>query len=148
MIHKPKLPPVQGYVEVDVDGVRMYREISTGELVGDTDPDIEEIVSSILGEREERAMYYINAQPNESGNYGNPMGQPFTGSVSLPDYLLSDYISAKGFVIPSVENGAVVSLEVNQEALDSYNAEHPDVPEPEPKPTTEDILNALLGVTE
>ena len=93
-------------------------------------------------------MYYINAQPNESGNYGNPMGQPFPGSVGLSDDLLGAYIEAKGFVIPSIENGAVVSLEVNQEALDSYNAEHPDVLEPEPQPTTEDILNALLGVNE
>lgn len=93
-------------------------------------------------------MYYINAKPKESGNYGNPMGQPFQGSVCLPDDLLIDYINAKGFVTMTVENGAVVSLEVNKEALDSYNAEHPEVPEPEPQPTTEDILNALLGVTE
>ena len=93
-------------------------------------------------------MYYINAQPNKSGDYGNPMSQHFPGSVALPDDLLSDYISAKGFVIPSVENGEAVSLEVNKEALDSYNAEHQDVPEPDQQPTTEDILNALLGVTE
>ena len=93
-------------------------------------------------------MYYINAQPNASGNYGNPMGQPFSGSVALPADLLSDYINAKGFVIPVIENGQVVSLEVNQTALDTYNEEHPDLPEPEPQPTTEDILNALLGVTE
>ena len=93
-------------------------------------------------------MYYINATHNESGNYGNPMGQPFPGSVAMPDDLLSDYINAKGFVIPAIENGSVVSLEVNQAALDAYNAEHPDVPEPEPQPTTEDILNALLGVNE
>lgn len=73
-------------------------------------------------------MYYINAQPNASGNYGNPMGQPFPGSVALPDDLLSDYINAKGFVIPSVENGAVVSLEVNQEALTAYEAANqPDI---------------------
>ena len=78
-------------------------------------------------------MYYINATPNESGNYGNPMGQPFAGSVSLPANLLSAYIEAKGFVIPSVENGDVVSLEVNQDALDAYNAEHPDAPEPTPE---------------
>lgn len=93
-------------------------------------------------------MYYINAQPNASGNYGNPMGQPFQGSVSLPDDLLSDYISAKGFVIPVIENGEVVSLEVNQEALDAYNAEHPEAPEPDQQPTTEEILDTLLGVTE
>lgn len=78
-------------------------------------------------------MWYINATPNESGNYSNPMGQPFPGSVSLPDDLLSDYISAKGFVIPTIEDGAVVSLEVNQKALDAYLVEHPDQPEPTPE---------------
>lgn len=78
-------------------------------------------------------MFYINAQPNASGNYGNPMGQPFHGSVGLPDDLLGAYIEAKGFVIPSIENGAVVSLEVNKEALDAYDAEHPDQPEPTPE---------------
>ena len=90
-------------------------------------------------------MYYINAQPNASGNYGNPRGQPFSGSVTLPADLLSAYIEAKGFVIPAVENGQVVSLEVNQDALDAYHAEHPDVPV-EPEPTTEEILDTLLGV--
>lgn len=90
-------------------------------------------------------MYYIQAQPNASGNYGNPKGQPFSGSVALPDYLLSDYINAKGFVTLTIENGAVVSLEVNQEAYDAYMDEHPDVPV-EPEPTTEEILDALLGV--
>lgn len=93
-------------------------------------------------------MYYINATPNASGNYGNPKGQPFPGSVALPDGLLSDYINAKGFVLPVIENDYVVSLEVNQDALDAYNAEHPDAPEPDQQPTTEDILNVLLGVTE
>ena len=92
-------------------------------------------------------MYYINATPNESGNYGNPMGQVFPGCVALPDDLLSDYINAKGFVIPSIENGAVVAVAVNQEALDAYLAEHPDQPEPEPEPTTEELFNILLGVT-
>ena len=77
-------------------------------------------------------MYYINATPNELGNYGNPMGKPFPGSVDLPDGLLSDYIAAKGFVLPVIENGQVESLVVNEEALDAYNAEHPDIPEPEP----------------
>lgn len=73
-------------------------------------------------------MYYINETPNESGNYGNPMGQHFPGSVSLPDDLLIDYINAKGFVIPVIENGSVVSLEVNQEALDTYEAANqPDI---------------------
>lgn len=67
-------------------------------------------------------MYYINAQPNASGNYGNPMGQPFSGSVALPADLLSAYIEAQGFVRPVIENGQVASLAVNEEALAAYEA--------------------------
>lgn len=92
-------------------------------------------------------MYYINATPNESGSYGNPTSLPFPGSVALPDELLDAYIQAKGFVYLEVEDGEVVTVEVNQEALGAYLAEHPDQPEPEPEPTTEQILNTLLGVT-
>ena len=91
-------------------------------------------------------MYYINATPNESGNYGNPMGQVFPGCVALPDELLGPYIEAKGFVYLEIENGEVVAVEVNQEALDAYLAEHPDQPETEPEPTSEDLFNILLGV--
>lgn len=91
-------------------------------------------------------MFYIKAQPNESGNYGNPMGQPFPGCVALPDELLDPYIQARGFVYLEIENGEVVAVEVNQDALDAYLAEHPDQPEPEPKPTSEDLFNILLGV--
>ena len=93
-------------------------------------------------------MYYINATPRESGDYGNPMGQVFPGCVALPDELLSAYIDAKGFVFLELERAeevpipllltgikefyVVTALEVNQEALDAYRAEHPDIPEPEP----------------
>lgn len=93
-------------------------------------------------------MYYINAQPNASGNYGNPMGQPFSGSVTLPADLLSAYIEAKGFVIPAVEDGVVASLEVNQGALDAYHADHPETPEPDPTPTVEDRVTALESAIE
>ena len=93
-------------------------------------------------------MYYINATPRESGDYGNPMGQPFHGCVALPDELLGAYIEAKGFVFLELEQAkevpiplllkgikefyVVTAVEVNQEALDAYHAEHPDIPEPEP----------------
>lgn len=90
-------------------------------------------------------MYYINAQPNASGNYGNPKGQPFPSSVALPDAFLSAYIEAKGFVIPAVEDGQVASLEVNQGAYDAYMEDHPDMPA-QPEPTTDEILDVLLGV--
>lgn len=37
-ITKPMLPPKAGYVEVEVDGVRTYRNVSTGVLIGDEAP--------------------------------------------------------------------------------------------------------------
>lgn len=90
-------------------------------------------------------MYYISENPTTNGNHGNPKGQPFHGCVGLPADLLSAYIEAQGFVRPVIENGQVASLEVNQEALDAYLAEHPDVPA-QPEPTTDEILDVLLGV--
>lgn len=78
-------------------------------------------------------MYYINSTPNGSGYHGNPMGQPFPNCVTLPDDLLSPYLAAKGFVTLTVENGAVTSLETNQEALDAYEADPPDLPPEEPE---------------
>lgn len=86
-------------------------------------------------------MYYINTQ---GPNHRNPMGQPFPNSVSLPDTLLMDYINTKGFCTLTIEDGAVTALVVDREALDAYNAEHPDV-EPEKPVTVEELLAALLG---
>lgn len=80
-------------------------------------------------------MYYINTQ---GPNHGNPMGQPFPGCVALPDELLSAYLDTKGFCALTIEDGAVTALAVDQEALDAYNAEHPEV-EPEKPVTMEDL---------
>ena len=80
-------------------------------------------------------MYYINTQ---GPNHGNPTSTPFPNSVSLPDTLLMDYINTKGFCTLTVQDGAVTALAVDQEALDAYNAEHPDV-EPEKPVTVEDL---------
>lgn len=82
-------------------------------------------------------MYYINPTGQ---NHGNPMGQPFSNSVSLPDTLLIDYINTKGFCTLTVQDGAVTALVVDQEALDAYNKDHPDV-EPEKPTTIEDLKN-------
>ena len=78
-------------------------------------------------------MYYINPTPNKTGNHGNPMGQPFPTCVTLPDDLLSPYLAAKGFVTLTVEDGAVTSLETNQEELEAYEAAHPDLPPEKPE---------------
>lgn len=89
-------------------------------------------------------MYYVNATPRESGDYGNPMGQPFPGCAALPDELLGPYIEAMGFVYLEIENEEVVAVEVNLEALDAYLAEHPDQPEPEPEQTP-DVWDELAA---
>jgi hypothetical protein len=86
-------------------------------------------------------MYYINTQ---GPNHGNPTTIPFPNSVSLPDTLLMDYINTKGFCTLTVQDGTVTALVVDQEELDAYNAEHPDV-EPEKPVTVEELLAALLG---
>ncbi len=70
-------------------------------------------------------MYYIN---QTGANKGNPISQPFPGCVALPDYLLHPYLTTKGFATITVENGEVANLEVNQEALDAYDAANkPDI---------------------
>ena len=86
-------------------------------------------------------MYYINTQ---GPNRGNPISTPFPNSVSLPDTLLMDYINTKGFCTLTIEDGAVTALVVDKEALDAYNAEHPEV-EPEKPVTVEELLAALVG---
>lgn len=87
-------------------------------------------------------MYHINAKHTESGNYGNPMGQPFDGCITLPDDLLTPYIEARGFVTLTLDGNTVTAVETNQDALDAYLAEHPDT-DPVPTPTNEERLSAL-----
>lgn len=41
MINRPTLPPKRGYVEVEVDGVRLYRNAVTGVLERDETPSME-----------------------------------------------------------------------------------------------------------
>lgn len=71
-------------------------------------------------------MYYINSTPNTSGNYGNPMGQPFSGCRNLPDELLSTYIEARGFVTLTTDGDTVTEVETNQDALEAYLALNPE----------------------
>lgn len=77
-------------------------------------------------------MYFIDSQPNESGNHGNPQSTRFSNSVALPDSLIPDYINCRGFALLTVKHNTVISLEVNQAALDTYLAAHPDEPSPAP----------------
>lgn len=86
-------------------------------------------------------MYYINPTTH---NHGNPMGQPFPDCIALPDELLSAYLDTRGFCTLTVEGNKVTAVTVNQEALDAYLRDHPDV-EPENPVTVEELLAALLG---
>ena len=91
-------------------------------------------------------MYYINPEPNESGNYGNPRGEAFDGALALPDELLNDYIEAKGFVYLEAKNGIVILARLNKQAYDAYvNA----IPEPKTDPQARiDELKQKLADTD
>lgn len=67
-------------------------------------------------------MYYINIEPNEAGNHGNPVSNCGEGMVLLPDELLSDYIQTMGFATIRITDDFVSSVTINQEAYDAYIA--------------------------
>ena len=95
-------------------------------------------------------MNIIQINANESG--GRPPmqswnGAPPAGYALVPDTLdTSVCYDFMGFVTIELEGSTVAAMTGNQEALDAYKA---SLPEPvEPPPTTEEILNAMLGVSE
>lgn len=50
MITKPQLPPKAGYVEVEVDGIRTYKNVSTGVLIDNEveTPDLQADMAELL----------------------------------------------------------------------------------------------------
>lgn len=54
-ISKPMLPAKKGYVEVEVDGKRTYRNVDTGVLIGDEviAPTDSDILDTLLGVSED-----------------------------------------------------------------------------------------------
>ena len=50
MITKPQLPPKAGYVEVEIDGVRTYKNVVTGILIDDEveTPDLQADMAELL----------------------------------------------------------------------------------------------------
>ena len=55
-IHRPQLPPKNGYVEVEIDGRRTYRNVETGILIDDETEtrDVETIIIETLIDQEIR----------------------------------------------------------------------------------------------
>lgn len=69
MIKKPKLPPKAGYVEVEVNGKRTYRNIETGELIGHetilTDKQRVSALEEALAQTDETAIELYEAQAEQ-----------------------------------------------------------------------------------
>lgn len=93
-------------------------------------------------------MIYIDKNPNPSGAYPNAKNQPFPDCIALTDEQAAVFFEYNGFVtVTQTESG--VTVEPNTEAWEAWKASLPDPePEPEAEPTTEEILNAMLGVSE
>lgn len=70
-------------------------------------------------------MYYLNNSPNESGNYGNPMRQPFNNCIQLPEELLNTYLDSNGFVTLTIENNIITNIEQNTEAYNAWKESLP-----------------------
>ena len=93
--------------------------------------------------------WIIQRVANETGTRGN---QTWSGVVPPDGYvwtteedIINVYAPFMGFVDLEIDGDTAVKMTGNQELLDRYKAEHPD-PEPqEPEPSTDDVLNALIG---
>ena len=95
------------------------------------------------------SKWIIQRVANETGMRGN---QTWNGAVPPDGYvwtteedIMNVYAPFMGFVDLEIDGDTAVKMTGNQELLDKYKAEHPD-PEPqEPEPSTDDVLNALIG---
>ena len=95
------------------------------------------------------SRWIIQRVANETGTRGN---QTWSGAVPPDGYVWTteeDIMNVcapfMGFVDLEIDGDTAVKMTGNQELLDKYKAEHPD-PEPqEPEPSTDDVLNALIG---
>ena len=95
------------------------------------------------------SKWIIQRVANEIGTRGN---QTWNGAVPPDGYvwtteedIMGVYVPFMGFVDLEIDGDTCTKMTGNQELLDKYKAEHPD-PEPqEPEPSTDDVLNALIG---
>lgn len=55
----------------------------------------------------------------------------------------SVFYDFRGFVHLTIKDGVCTEITGNQEALDAYLADHPDLPEPEPTPTLDSRVSVL-----
>lgn len=88
-------------------------------------------------------MIYLDPTPNPSGAYPNPKLQPFPGGIPLEGEGEKLFFQYNGFVTLG-EDGSVTP---NTQAWEEWTSSQPPETEPEPEPTTDELLNILLGVT-
>lgn len=96
--------------------------------------------------------WIIQRDANESGSRGNQTWNAATlpeGYVwTTEEDIMNIYVPFMGFVDLEIEGDTVTKMTGNQELLDKWKEEHPE-PEPqEPEPTTDEVVNALIGYEE
>ena len=80
--------------------------------------------------------YAIHDIQTNSGWTENPYGE---GYAVVPDELVQDIVATHGFC-------DIVLNDDNTEVVSFVAREIPEIKIPEPEPTTDEVLNALLGV--
>lgn len=95
------------------------------------------------------SKWIIQREANETGTRGN---QTWSGVVPPDGYvwtteedIMNVYVSFMGFVDLEIEGDTATKMTGNQELLDKWKVEHPEPKPVEPEPSTDDVLNALIG---
>ena len=93
--------------------------------------------------------WIIQRVANETGTRGN---QTWSGAVPPDGYvwtteedIMGVYVPFMGFVDLEIDGDTCTKMTGNQELLDKYKAEHPEPTPVESEPSTDDVLNALIG---
>lgn len=91
--------------------------------------------------------WIIQRDANETGSRSN---QTWSGLFPPDGYvwtteedIMNIYVPFMGFVNLEIDGDTATKMTGNQELLDKWKKEHPEPKEPEP--TTDEVLNALIG---
>lgn len=95
------------------------------------------------------SKWIIQREANETGTRGN---QTWNGAMPPDGYvwtteedIMGVYVPFMGFVDLEIEGDTATKMTGNQELLDKWKKEHPEPTPVEPEPTTDDVVNALIG---
>lgn len=91
-------------------------------------------------------MIYIDQTPNPSGAYPAGKNQPFPGCIPLTDDQAAIFRQYNGFVVLSQGSDGETVVTPNTETWEAWKSSLP--PETGPEPSTDELLDILLGVNE